>query len=429
MNDREMLERLQRESYAYFEDNLNEKNGLVADSSARGSHASIAAVGFGLSALVPAVLRGFLTRRRAAMRALRTLRFFAESPQSAAHDATGYKGFYYHFLDMETGERACDCELSTIDTALLVAGVLSVSIFFDGDDDDERAIRALAEEIHARVDWKWATNGRDAVSHGWMPDEGFLEAYWNDGYDEALILYVLALGSERFPISPYGYRGWTRTFEKIRAYDIEYLYAGPLFIHQFAHLWLDLCGIRDGCNRELGFDYFENSRRATLVHRKYAIENPLGFAGYSKDAWGITASDGPGPAVVMVDGVERTFYGYTARGVPFGPDDGTFSPWAVVASLPFAPDVVCDATRYALEHFDLKHPNGGFAASFNATYPERTRHDMGWIAEHQLGINQGPIVLAIENHASGAMWKLSRSCDVIVRGLRRAGFEGGWLDA
>ena len=166
---------------------------------------------------------------------------------------------------------------------------------------------------------------------------GFLPDRWNTGYSEALILYVLAAAAPRHPVAPEGYRQWAASFEVRKVYGLEYIYAGPLFIHQLSQIWLDLRGVRDELNRRLGFDYFENSRRATYIHRQYGIENPGRFKHYGEYVWGLTASGGPGPATVKVDGECREFYGYVARGAPFGPDDGTVSPWAVVASIPFAP--------------------------------------------------------------------------------------------
>jgi hypothetical protein len=425
-----MLEQLQRETFTYFERETNARNGLIADKTEPSSPASIAAVGLGLSTYAVAVERGLMTRATATARTLAVLRFFHESPQGAEPDATGYKGFYYHFLDMATGRRAWRCELSTIDTALFIAGALTVACYFTGSSPEEREIRALADALYRRVDWAWASSDAGLIGHGWTPEGGPLPYSWDRGLSEALVLYVLALGSPTFPISRGGYRDWISTFEQKTVYGIDYLYAGPLFIHQLSHVWLDLRGIRDERNRSAGFDYFENSRRATLVQRQYGIENPRGFAHYSKNGWGLTASQGPGPCIRDVGGVRREFQGYVARGAPFGPDDGTIAPWAVVASLPFAPEVVCDAVHHATERLALRRPEGtGFDASFNPTFPEGSRNPNGWVAPWKLGLNEGPIVLMIENHLSGLIWKLFRTCPYAVHGLRRAGFEGGWLQA
>jgi hypothetical protein len=427
--DREMLATLQRDTFEYFVREVHPRHGLVADKTEPGSPSSITATGLALTALCVAVERGWMSRAAAAARALATLRFFHTSAQGPEPDATGYHGFYYHFLDMNTGRRTWECELSTIDTTFLIAGVLAVGCYFEGTTGEERQIRALADALYRRVDWAWATNGATTVGHGWTPEHGFLPYSWNQGYSEALLLHVLALGSPTFSVGDRGYREWTATFERKTVYDIDYLYAGPLFIHQLSHVWIDFRGIRDDRNRELGFDYFENSRRATLVQRQYAIENPRGFAQYSRYGWGLTASDGPGPAVRTVDGARREFYGYLARGAPFGPDDGTISPWSVVASLPFAPDVVCETLRHAIERLAVKKRRGtGFDASYNATFPGGRGHPGGWVSPWKFGLNEGPIVLMIENTLSGLPWKVLRRSPHVVAGLRRAGFRGGWLD-
>jgi hypothetical protein len=426
--DSEMLDRLRRESFDYFRHETDPFTGLIADKTQPGASSSIAAVGMGLSAYAVAVERGLLSRAKAIERTLKLLKFFHSSPQSPEPDATGYKGFYYHFLDMPTGRRAGQCELSTVDTAILMAGVLTVASYFSGQGKGESEIRDLAEILYRRVDWKWAMNDKATLCHGWKPETGFLPYRWDTDYSEALILYVLALGSPTFPIDPKGYAEWTSTFKFQKIYDIEHLYAGPLFIHQMSHLWLDFRGIQDNFNRKAGIDYFENSRRATYVQRQYGIENPKGFSHYHKYGWGLTASDGPGPAVLTVNGIRREFFDYIARGAPDGPDDGTISPWAVVASLPFAPEIVIETVRHAIEHLNLKGRSPyGFDASFNPTFPDTTRNRHGWVSPWIFGLNQGPIILMIENYQSELIWKCVRGCGYIVAGLHRAGFRGGWL--
>ena len=424
-----MLDDLLCATFTFFRDEASSGTGLIADKTQPKSPASIAAVGMGLSVHIVAVERGLLSRGEAVARTLRILRFFESSHQGPEADATGYKGFYYHFLDMQKGRRAWQCELSTIDTAILMAGVLTAASYFTAANEEEGEIRSLAEKLYRRVDWQWALNAGTTICHGWRPEAGFLPYRWDTSYSEALILYVLALGSPTFPISPKGYREWISTFEWKKLYGIEYLYAGPLFIHQMSHLWLDFRGIHDDFNRKTGIDYFENSRRATHVQQQYGIANPLGFAHYHEHCWGLTASDGPGPRVLEVKGVRRVFYAYEARGAPFGPDDGTISPWAVVASLPFAPEIVIDTVRHAIERLHLKgHSPYGFDASFNPTYPETSRNPNGWVSPWIFGLNQGPIILMIENFQSGLIWKIMRTCPYIVDGLRAAGFRNGWLD-
>ncbi len=421
--DKEMLDSLLAATFLYFRHEVNPGTGLTADKTQPHSPSSIAAVGLSLSAHIVAVERALISRADAVVRTLKVLRFLQSSHQGAATNASGYKGFYYHFLDMQTGQRALKCELSTIDTAILMAGILTAATYFALDNDDEREIRALAETLYRRVDWQWALNGAATVCHGWNPESGFLPYRWDTGYSEAIILYVLALGSPAFPIDPEGYRQWISTFNNQTIYGYDHLYAGPLFIHQMSHQWLDFRGIHDDFNRKTGIDYFENSRRATFVQREYAIENPLKFAHYGENNWGFTASDGPGPAVLELNGVQRVFYDYMARGAPFGPDDGTISPWAVIASLPFAPEIVIPTARHAIERLDLKkHSRYGFDASFNPTFPETSRNPHGWVSPWIFGLNQGPIVLMIENFQSGLIWNLIRKCPHIARGLMRAGF-------
>jgi hypothetical protein len=415
---------LQRKACGYFLDEVNPKNGLVRDSTQDGSPASIAAVGLALSAYVAAAHRQQIDRHDAIRRTLATLRFFATSPHGPERDATGYHGFYYHFLDMDSGRRARKCELSTIDTAILLAGMLTARMYYDGDTLEEDEIRFLADELYARADWRWALNGGDAICHGWKPERGFLKWRWK-GYCEALILYTLALGSPTYSVPPNAYSAWLETYQWRELYGKEFLFAGPLFIHQLSHAWIDFRGIQDSFMREHDCDYFENSRRATLVQREYTTRNSRGFKGYGTDCWGITACDGPGPALLEIDGQKRRFYAYTARGVPFGPDDGTIAPWVIAASLPFAPDEVLAALRHINSTYPHQLCEHGMRSSFNATYRTDTRS--GWVSSDHYGINQGPAVLMIENYRSDFFWGLLRECPPIVRGLRNAGFSGGWL--
>jgi len=421
----EFLDALQREAFAYFVHEANPINGLIADKTQSGSPASIAAVGLALSCYPVGVERGFMTRADAVARTLATLRFFDTSQQSVDPDATGYKGFYYHFLDMADGTRAWKCELSTIDTALLLAGALTAARYFSGDDAGDHEIRELADGLYRRADWNWARNGGAAVRLGWKPESGFLRWRWR-GYNEAMILQLLGLGSPTHPLPPESWAQWTATYSWRRIYDQDVVWAGPLFIHQFSHIWIDFRGIRDAFMWDKQSDYFENSRRATLIQRSYAIDNPLGFSGYGDNSWGITASAGPGPKTRVISGKKRRFFGYKARGVPEGPDDGSLAPWAVAASLPFAPEIVAPALRH-FEAMELrKNNNYGFKATFNAT---AVQDGQLWISPFHFGVNQGPLVLMIENHRSELIWRLMRDCPYLATGLLRAGFSGGWLDA
>ena len=422
-----LLDRVHRDAFAYFIKETNPANGLVIDSTHPDSPASIAATGFLLAGLPVAVERGWTGRADALALALAAARFFRDAPQDGAPDGTGFRGFFYHFLDMAEGRRAWKSELSTIDTTLLVAGLLCVAEYFDGGAADECELRDAARAVYERVEWDWALDGGDLVSMGWTPERGFLRCRWQ-GYNEALLLYALAAGSPTHPIPPGAFETYTRTYRWKTIYGHAHLYAGPLFIHQFSHLWIDFRDIPDAYMRAKGIDYFENSRRATLVHREYAIRNPRGFAGYGPAMWGLTASDGPGPAVRDVRGQRRRFWGYRARGAPFGPDDGTLAPWAAIASLPFAPEVVltCLAGLVAV-HRGLDDIYG-FENSYNPTF-SGGGDALGWISDHHYALNQGPIVLAAENYRSGLVWRLMRGVRPLADGLRANGFAGGWLGA
>ena len=433
MNSRKLtadaeLEKLQRETFGYFLNETNPANGLVVDKTAENWPASIAATGLALACYPVGVERGFMSRTAAVERTLSTLRFFWNSSQGPEADATGYKGFYYHFLDMQTGRRAWQCELSTVDSAFLLAGALTARAYFDAHTDAEDEIRGLADALYRRADWQWAQNQGETVTHGWKPETGFLHYRW-EGYDEALLLYVLGLGSPTYPLAETSYAAWASSYRWETSYGQEYLYAGSLFTHQLSHVWLDFRGIQDAFMRGKGIDYFENSRRATLVQQQYAIDNPLKFNSYGEHCWGITASEGPGPETRKIKGVERRFFDYIARGVPDGPDDGTLAPWAVVSSLPFAPDIVLPAMDYCIYQAKLTELNSyGFKASFNPSHPGEPGNPYGWwVSPWHYGLNQGPIVLMIENYRTGMVWRLMRNCPCTVSGLRRAGFAGGWL--
>jgi hypothetical protein len=425
-SDEILFDRVQREALQFFVDHCNRDNGLICDSTQPGAPCSIAAVGFALTTYVVATERRWMAREDAIARTLSALRFFHDADLSGAADATGYRGFFFHFLDMSAGRRTWHSELSTIDTALLVAGMLSAAQFFDGDDHDEREIRLLARSIYQRIDWLWACDGRPSICHGWTPERGFLVSRWRGGYSEALLLYVLAIGSPTHPVPAAVYPEWLSGYRWKTVYGRSHVYAGPLFIHQFPHVWVDFRGIVDEYMADRGIDYFENSRRATWVQHEYALRNPRGFTGYQDHCWGMTACDGPGPAELTVTGRRRRFFGYHARGAPFGPDDGTVAPWASIASLPFAPAIVIPTMRLLTESAD-RDPNGyGVTCSFNFTWPA-SADGSAWVSPWHFGLNQGPIVLMIENHRSGLVWRLMRSCEPIVNGLRRAGFSGGWL--
>ncbi|MGQ0539923.1 MAG: glucoamylase family protein [Gemmatimonadaceae bacterium] len=435
------LDTLEQRTFRWFWETTNPANGLTPDRWPTRSFSSVAAVGFALTAYGIGVERGYVARAEAAERTLTTLRFFWEAPQGQQPGGiTGYRGFFYHFLDMQSGRRFQQVELSTIDTTLLLGGVLFCREYFDGSSATEAAIRAYADSLFRRVDWRWAQPRPPFVSMGWHPERGFIEHDWR-GFNEAMLLYVLALGSPTHPIDPAAWEAWTRTYVWGEFYGQAHVNFAPLFGHQYSHVWIDFRGIRDAYMRQRGIDYFENSRRATLAQRAYAAANPDGWRGYSENVWGLTASDGPNDTTVTIDGRERKFFSYRARGAAATEvvDDGTLVPTAAGGSVPFAPEIAVPALRAMRAAYgDDLFGQYGFVDAFNPTFrvpvqPGRgLKHgrvvaEKGWFDTDYLGIDQGPIIAMIENYRSGLVWERMKRSPYIIQGLCRAGFRGGWL--
>lgn len=424
--DAALVDRLQHSAFKYFLKYSNPENGLVADTSIGGVPASIAAVGFALSSYPVGVERLWISREEAADRTVNTLRFFAEARQGEERHATGHRGFFYHFLHMDTGHRAWNSELSTIDTALLVAGILTAAQYFNREDDETEAeIRELATFIYERVDWRWALNKGDTISMGWKPSSGFLRWRYH-GFDEAIILYTLALASPTHPIPQSCYDAFTASYSWMLHGEQSYLYAGPLFIHLFSHAWIDFRGIQDKPMAERNWDYFRNTQVVINVQRDYAERNPGGFVGYNRNIWGLSASDGPPPTRRMRGGRQPKVLGYAARGAPLGPDDGTIAPWAALACLPYDRQAALDGTKALLTTYPNLLYEGGFPGGFNPTV--KTKRPEGWVDDRTVGIDQGLVVMTVENDRSDFIWKLMRQSPVIRLGLERAGFTGGWIE-
>lgn len=441
------LDDIEHRTFEFFWQTANPENGLIPDHwpprSGVPYFSSIAAVGFALTAYPIGVERGWITREQARRRVLVTLKFFANAPQGPSEDDdTGYHGFFYHFLDMKTGLRwNRGTEVSTIDTTLLMAGVLFDQTYFDRDHPEEREIRQLAERLYRAIDWNWAQVRPPRVSMGWTPGGKFIDADW-EGYNEAMILYILALGSPTHPVEPDAWKAWTSTYDKTwGSFHGSKPHVGfaPLFGHQYSESWIDFRGIRDAYMRKRGMDYFENSRRSVVGQRNYAIANPRHCKGYAADIWGLTASNGPGRAEwVRPDGTRIRFHGYLARGADVGEvvDDCVIAPTAAVASIAFAPDLVLPAIQAMYRRYGKwLYSEYGFLDAFSPSFPVdvqphagRVVPDEGWFDHAYLGIDQGPILLMIENYRSGFVWKVMRRNPHIRRGLERAGFTGGWLD-
>jgi hypothetical protein len=432
------LETLERRTFDWFWDTANSSNGLVPDRWPDVNFSSVAAIGFGLTAYGVGAERGYVTRERARLRTLATLRFLWSAPQSAdPQDVTGHRGFFYHFLDMQDGRRFKAVELSAMDTALMMAGVLFAQSYYTQDHAEEREIRKLADALYRRVEWSWMQPRAPLIAMAWRPENG-MHAYDYKGYEEAMILYVLALGSPTHAISEAAWPARIANYKWDTFYGQAFINYAPLFIHQYSHIWIDFRGIQDAYTRQKGIDYFENSRRATYAQRAYAIDNPGRFRDYGANVWGLTASNGPGGGKATIDGRTIQFRTYWARGASSGDirDDGTIAPTAAAGSLPFAPEIVMPALlEMRARYGDRLFTRYGFVDAFNPTFPlAGLKPSIGiveaqaWFEENYLGIDQGPIVLMAENYRSGLVWKVMKSNSYIVRGLCRAGFAGGWIE-
>jgi hypothetical protein len=433
---------IERRTFRFFWDRVNKKNGLFPDRWPTPSFASIAAIGFALTAYPIGVERGWISRQQARDMTLTTLRFFHAAPMGEEKEGvTGHRGFYYHFLDIETGHRFRDTELSTVDSALLFLGMLFASGWFSDETAQEAEIRKLATEIIDRADWNWFLAGGDGIAMGWLPEQGFISRRW-DGYNEGMFVYLLALGSGANSVPARTWSAWTAPYDKFwrGSGATRHLAFAPLFGHQYGEMWIDYRGIRDAPMRAAGFDYFENSRRATFANRAYCIANPLHWDGYTRDIWGLTACDGPGNFTFPFKGRAAEAHGYSARGPigqPDGLDDGTIAPTAALSSIAFAPEICIPAAEAMhREHGSRIYSEYGFKDAFNPSCrdisktPENGTIDVrhGWVGADYLGIDQGPILGMIANYRTEAIWRVMRKVPHIVRGLKRAGFTGGWLD-
>lgn len=397
-HDDELLDDLSRRAFQYFQDQADPHTGLVLDRTrtdgsrvAGASHdvASIAAIGFGLTALSIGAQRGWIDRQQATGRVRAALRFFAE-------DATHEHGWFYHFLDAATGARVWQCELSSIDTALLLAGVLTAREAFA-----DAGIAQSARRIFERVDFGWMRNGDPLLlSHGWKPETGFLRSRWNR-YSELPILYLLGIASPAFPLPPKSWSAWERPRMSYGVYS--YVSGGALFTHQYPQAWVDLRGLHDA--PPSGIDYFANSTTATRAHRAFCLDLARRFPkSYSDNVWGITASD--------------SVKGYVGWGGP--PEDpatdGTVVPCAAGGSVMFAPDICIPALRAMRERFgDRIYGRYGFCDAFNPT--------TGWIDTDVLGIDLGIMLLSAENLRSGAVWRWFGQNPEIPQAITLAGFQ------
>jgi hypothetical protein len=389
--DEKFLDDLERRGIQFFLDGADERTGLMpdrsrADGSAAGEVASIASVGFGLTALCIGDQRGWVSHEQAYASSLKVLKFLRdEAPQEHGH--------FYHFLDMRTGKRVWDCEVSNIDTALLMAGALTVAQHFPGTE-----VADIANALYENVDWPWLIRSDDTLGMAWRPESGFLNASWG-GFSECPLLYLLALGSQTHPLPAKSWRAWRR--EPVMTYaGLTFIQCPPLFTHQFPHCWFDLRGQRDDFA-----DYFKNSQLATLAQRQWFVDElSKRFPSLGANVWGITASD--------------SAHGYDSWGGPpeLGVMDGTVVPAAPAGSLVFEPRLCVDALRTLQSKYGEKgYLKYGFVDALN---PET-----GWYNADVIGIDVGPAVLMAENCRSGFVWKTFMSSPAAQRALKAAGFR------
>jgi hypothetical protein len=416
-----MLDSIQHKTFLFFLNEHSPDKGIVKDRAAVWAPASIASTGFGIPSFAIGVERNWITRKQAAEITLNMLKFFANSVQSTDTNATGYKGFYYHFLRMNSGTREWKCELSSIDTGLLMMGIIFARNYYNLDNEDEKQIRDLSAMLLGRMDWSFflmPPTGKhpNCISMAWSPEEGLLNHGWS-GYNEGLFLYVLAAGTGMKDVEK-SYNSWLSTYDWETPYKgLSHVAFPPLFGHQFSQAFIDYRGLGDKYMKEKGIDYFENSRRATYVQREYAIENPKGWVGYDSLCWGFTASDGPGSSYNFGD---KKFEGYAGRGSS-GRDhtiaeDGTIAPYGPMSSLPFAPEIVLPTiksinARYGKELWGKY----GYYDSFNPT--------IKWVNNDFIGIDQGPMLIMIENFRTGLVWDYVMKDPIIQTGLTKLGYE------
>ena len=402
-SDDEFLEYVQECNFDYFWYLANPSNGLIPDRSTTSSPCSIAAVGFGLTAIGIGIDHGWVSRTQGVARVLTTLNTFLQGPQGPNNSGTiGYMGWFYHFLDMNSALRSPSTELSSIDTTLLLAGILYAKQYFDGTNTDETTIRTMADTIFIRVDWNWMAQGTNALAMGWQPASGFT-GYGNwIGYNEGMLIYCLGLGTATNPLPASAWSRWTSGYIWATNYGQAYVPFAPLFGHQYSHSWIDFRHTADAYMNSHNSTYFQNSRRATLAQRAYCIANPLGRIGYSSNVWGLTACDGP--------------TGYAARGAPPAEnDDGTIAPTAAGGSMAFTPEFSLPTLRYFYTQYRPRIWTAyGFRDAFNL--------GAQWYGSDELGIDQGPIVIMIENYRTQRVWRLFLRNEEVQRGLRRAGF-------
>ncbi|HKD13918.1 MAG TPA: glucoamylase family protein, partial [Candidatus Angelobacter sp.] len=388
--DEKLLEDLERAAFRFFWKEASSNTDLVKDRALVNggdtrSLASIASTGFGLTALCIGAERRYESVTEIRKRVRSTLEFLLNSKPLTVN------GFFYHFIDMNSGARAPNSELSSIDTAILLCGVLTARKYFQ-----DAQITSLATQIYERVDWPWMLNGGPTFSMAWKPEDGFTQARW-DTYNELMMLYLLAIGSPTKPIGPSAWAAWKRPTVEYKG--IRYISgAAPLFIHQYSHAWFDFRNKRDAYA-----NYFENSVKATRAHMLFCLSLADQFPDYTEKLWGITASD--------------SVHGYVAWGGPpaEGPIDGTVVPAAAAGSLPFVPGETLKVLRTIRERYPKAWGEYGFVDAFNPL--------THWVNPDVIGIDTGISMLMAENARTGFVWKTFMKNPEVQKAMKLAGFH------
>ncbi|MDR3762745.1 MAG: glucoamylase family protein [Acidobacteriota bacterium] len=387
--DDALLEEIERAAFLFFWEQAHPATGFVKDrASVTGKDkyrmASVAATGFGLTALAMGDTRDYRQHQEIAARVRLTL-------ESLLNKGAAHEGYFYHFLDWQTGKRYARCELSSIDTALLMCGVLTARAHFR----DDTAIVRAATTLYERVNWPWMLNGGTTLSMGWHPGTGFIESRWSY-YCELMMLYLLGMGSPTHPLPAASWQAWTRP---TMTYDgITYISSkDPLFVHQYSQAYFDFRSKRDAYA-----DYFENSAKATEAHRRFCLSLKDRYPDYAPNLWGVTASD--------------SLNGYQAWGGPpeIGTWDGSVVPCAAGGSLPFAPTECLAVLRNIRQSYPAAWGRYGFTDAFN---PFKK-----WYNPDVLGIDQGITMLMAENLRTGRVWETFMTNVEMQAAMQHAGF-------
>ncbi|MHC1706420.1 MAG: glucoamylase family protein [Bacteroidales bacterium] len=430
LNRQQLLDDVHYRSFNYFLQLSDSITGLVPQRFPENSCSDIAATGFGLTALIVGVENSYITRDEAVARVLKVLKLIGSLPASSKTNSSGsYKGFFYEQLDMRTGLRCEDAQISTLAQAILMGGVLCCMTYFDKEDPGEQEIRKLADKLYRQVNWKWMLNKHETPCKGWAPEIGFHADHWY-GYNESMLIMILALGSPTHRIPQNSWKAWTSNYNWGMFEGLEYLNCMPLSGHQYSHAFIDFRGIKDNFMKQRGIDYFENSRRATMAQRNYCISNPSRFRDYSSDTWGLTTCEGPRSGKRPWRVSEELFKGHTTRGVASDliVDDGTIAPAGAGGSIPFLPEECLSALENMYKKYGSSlYGEFGFRNAFNPTFRSGNEHTEGWFSKNNYGVDEGLILLMLENYKTGLIWNIMKKNPYIIEGLINAGFRGGWL--